>query len=104
MINEALQREYTTEDVVFPSLDTLQDPVEQEFLVFRGPVLKLWVVISKENDPDRKVIVFDPRRQCFGIAINSIGTMPGKGFFMGYCNSFHHALEKTGIVLPGGEW
>lgn len=86
-----------------PHMDAFPQPVEQEFLVLRGAAMKMWIVLHKPNDPDRKVIVFDPQRQCFGIATSSIATIPGKGFFIRYCDSFLHSLEKAGIVLPSVE-
>ena len=99
VILDVIQQEYTQEGFLMPDF-LLPEPVEREFLVFRAPVMKLWIVMQKEDDPDRRAIVFSTERRCFGIATRSIATIPGKGFFIRYCDSFRHALEKCGIDIP----
>jgi len=99
IVFDLIKREYSTEELQELNLLMIAEPKEYEFLVFRGPVLRLWIIIEKQNDPDNHVIVFDPERRIFGIATSRITTIPGKGFFLRYCDSFRHALEKSGIVL-----
>jgi hypothetical protein len=101
MIAKIIERECAVPDTQLPAgcADSLPEPVKKRFLVLRGAAMHLWIVVEKENDPDRKVIVFDSATKRFGVAVKSIQTLPGDGFMMGFCNSFEHAVTKAGILL-----
>jgi hypothetical protein len=101
MIAKIIERECATQNTQLPAgcFESLPEPVKKRFLVLRGAAMHLWIVLEKENDPDRKVIVFDAASKRFGVAVKSIITLPGDGFMMGFCNSFEHAVSKAGISL-----
>lgn len=101
MITKAIKRECESPDTELPPgcVQLLPEPVKKRFLVLRGAAMHLWIVLEKENDPDRKVVVFDEVTRRFGLAVKSIRTLPDDGFMMGFCNSFEHAVTKAGIVF-----
>ena len=78
----------------------LTDLYKRDFLIFRGPVEQFWVVFDEMpgNAIEGHLVIFDERKNRFGLATKTSFGKSGTGFLLGFYSSFLAAVDSLNLT------